>query len=173
MFRHTLNGGTTAVQKTRTLIKRVISVTLCATISFTAIGLGQQGTAEAASSKADRIISTGNKYLGVKYRFGAPSGVTYAFDCSSFTQFIYKKNGISLPRTSAAQSKQGSYVSKGNLKKGDLVFFRVGKKSIGHVAVYAGASRILHTYGEGGVRYSSLNSSHWKKNYVTARRVIR
>ncbi|MFS0722324.1 C40 family peptidase [Paenibacillus sp. 1P07SE] len=160
------------MQTTRTLIKRVISVTLCATISFTAFGLGQTNTAQ-ASTKADRVISTGNKYLGVKYRFGAPAGVTYAFDCSSFTQYIFKKNGISLPRTSAAQAQKGSFVSKSNLKKGDLVFFKVGSKRIGHVAVYAGASRILHTYGAGGVRYSSLNSSHWKKNYVTARRVIR
>lgn len=161
------------MQKTRTLIKRVISVTLCATISLTAIGLSQPGTAQAAASKADRVISTGNKFLGVKYRFGAPAGITSAFDCSSFTQYIYKKNGISLPRSSAAQAKKGSAVSKSNLKRGDLVFFKVGSKRIGHVAVYAGASKILHTYGAGGVRYSSLNSSHWKKNYVTARRVIR
>ncbi|RXZ81957.1 NlpC/P60 family protein [Paenibacillaceae bacterium] len=141
------------------------------------LGLGFTETSHAAEtaavSKADKIISAGKKYLGVKYKFGAPAGVTYAFDCSSFTQFIYKRNGISLPRTAKSQATRGHAVSKANLKKGDLVFFKVkGRSGIAHVAVYVGNNKILHTYGKGGVTYSNLNSAHWKKNYIKARRVI-
>lgn len=154
-------------------LRRLVIIALSMLLGFAAIGFGQADTADAATSKADKIIKTGNKYLGVRYKFGAPSGVTYAFDCSSFTQYVYKKNGIKLPRTSKQQSKVGRYVSKSNLKKGDLIFFKVASRGgIGHVAIYAGNGRILHTYGEGGVRYSSLNAPHWKKNYVTARRVL-
>jgi len=159
------------------LIRKAVSIGICVSIGFTALGLSPAAPkAEAYSlSKANKIISTGKKYLGVKYRFGAPSGVTYAFDCSSFTQYIYKKHGIKLPRTSSQQAAKGYRISKSSLKKGDLVFFKVPGRTgsrIGHVAVYAGSNKILHTYGAGGVRFSSLSSSYWKNNYVTARRVI-
>ncbi|WP_027084780.1 C40 family peptidase [Cohnella panacarvi] len=156
-----------------TLIRKVLTVSLGAVIGFTGIAIGQAQPA-AAATKADKIVSLGNKYLGVKYRFGSPSGRTSTFDCSSFTQYIYGKYGIKLPRVSSDQAKKGYRVSKSNLKKGDLVFFstkRTGKK-IGHVGVYTGKGKMLHTYGAPGVTYSSINSSYWKAHYVTARRVL-
>lgn len=152
--------------------RKVITVSLGAVIGFTGVAVGQAPTASAAT-KADKIVSLGNKYLGVKYRFGAPSGSTSSFDCSSFTQYIFGKYGIKLPRTSAAQAKKGYAVSKSNLKKGDLVFFSVSKPGrVNHVGVYAGNNRFLHTYGKPGVTYSSLSASHWKSHYITARRVL-
>ena len=127
-----------------------------------------------SSSKANAIISTGNRYLGTPYKFGAEYSTSGKFDCSSFVQYVFKKNGYTLPRTSRQQAKMGKYVSKSNLKKGDLVFFTVGKsKRIGHVGIYAGNGKMLHTYGKGGVKYSSIHSNYWKNHYVTARRIIR
>ncbi|TJY41070.1 NlpC/P60 family protein [Cohnella pontilimi] len=153
------------------LLRKVIGVSLFTAIGFTAMGFGHAPQADAAT-KADKIISTGKKYLGVKYRFGAPSGVTYAFDCSSFTQYIFKKNGVSLPRASYAQAAKGKKISKSQLKKGDLVFFsRPGKSGIGHVSVYAGNNKLLHAAGK-YVKVSNLSSSYWKSHYITARRVI-
>lgn len=157
----------------RTILKKIVTVSLCTAIGFAGFALGQAPSASAAT-KADNIISLGKKYLGVKYRFGAPSGSTSAFDCSSFTQYIYGKYGIKLPRVSSAQAKKGYKVAKSNLKKGDLVFFRTSRtgSKIGHVGVYVGNNKMLHTYGKPGVTYSSLSASHWKKNYITARRVL-
>lgn len=155
----------------KTLIRKVISVGICSVIGLMALGFGQASTASAAT-KADKVISTGKKYLGVKYRFGAPAGVTYAFDCSSFTQYIFKKNGVSLPRSSASQATKGKKIAKSQLKKGDLVFFkRPGKSGVGHVAVYIGNNKMLGASGK-AVKISSMNSSYWKKMYVTARRVV-
>lgn len=153
------------------LIRKVLSVGICSVIALTVLAFGHSGKAD-ASSKADKIIQTGKKYIGVKYRFGAPSGVTNAFDCSSFTQYIFKKHGVSLPRTSTMQAAKGVKVSKGNLKKGDLVFFKTPGRSgrIGHVAVYIGSNKMLGASGK-AVKISSMNSSYWSKYYVTARRV--
>lgn len=159
--------------RTKLLVRSVISVLISCLIGLTAFGgFGQMPSASAATSKADKVITTGKKYLGVKYRFGAPAGVTYAFDCSSFTQYIFKKNGISLPRSSSSQASKGTKVAKSSLKKGDLVFFkRPGKSGIGHVAVYAGNNKLLHASGN-AVKISNMNTTYWKKNYVTARRVL-
>lgn len=128
--------------------------------------------AAAASSRVEKLIAIGKNYLGVKYQFGAKPGSTHAFDCSSYTQYIFKQIGISLPRTSAAQAKIGSKVAKANLKPGDLVFFkRPGVSGIGHVAVYIGNNQMLGASGD-KVQISSMNSNYWKRNYVTARRVL-
>ncbi|MCD9020986.1 C40 family peptidase [Cohnella silvisoli] len=157
-----------------TLVRKVVSVSLCAVIGFTGFTLGYAPKASAATSKADKIITLGKKYLGVKYRFGAPSGSTSAFDCSSFTQYIYGKYGVKLPRVSSTQATKGVKVAKGSLKKGDLVFFKVKRtgSKIGHVGVYVGNNKMLHTYGSPGVTYSTISSGYWKSHYVTARRVL-
>jgi lipoprotein Spr len=157
-----------------TLVRKVISVSLCAVIGFTGMAVSHTPKASAATSKAGKIITLGKKYIGVKYRFGAPSGSTSAFDCSSFTQYIYGKYGVKLPRVSSSQATKGYKVAKSSLKKGDLVFFKVARtgSKIGHVGVYVGNNKMLHTYGSHGVTYSSINTSYWKSHYITARRVL-
>ncbi|OPA76854.1 cell wall-associated hydrolase [Paenibacillus selenitireducens] len=127
-----------------------------------------------SSSKASTVISAGKKYLGVPYNFGAPSGSTKSFDCSSFTQYIYKKVGVNLPRTSIKQAKAGKYVSKSNLQPGDLIFSDTNRDGkINHVSVYMGNGKLLHTYKKGiGVTISDFKGSAWDRNYVTARRVL-
>jgi lipoprotein Spr len=122
-----------------------------------------------ASSTADNIISTGKRYLGVRYQFSAKTGNTNSFDCSSFTQFAFKQNGITLPRSSKQQSTVGTYVPRNQLQPGDLIFFY---SPIHHVAIYIGNGKILHTYGNPGVTISDLNSGWWKSHYTTARRVL-
>lgn len=158
----------------QTFMSKMIAVLLAGFVAFAGMAVAGQAPSAAAATKADKIIAYGEKFLGVRYQFGAPSGVTYAFDCSSFVQYVYGKFGIKLPRTSRAQAKVGVKVYKANLKKGDLVFFTTSQSGsrIGHVAIYAGNGKILHTYGKPGVTYSSLNAPHWKKHYVTARRVL-
>lgn len=83
-----------------------------------------------------------------------------------------KKHGIKLPRSSKSQAAKGKKVAKSELQIGDLVFFKSpGSSKISHVAVYVGNNKILHASGK-AVKISKLNSSCWKKNYVTARRVL-
>jgi lipoprotein Spr len=160
----------------QSLVRKTVSISLCAMIGFTGLALGQAPAASAAAktNKAEKVIKLGKKYLGVKYRFGAPSGVTAAFDCSSFTQFIFAKNGVQLPRVSSEQALKGVKINKAKLKRGDLVFFKSPKRTgakIGHVGVYIGNNKMLHTYRATGVTISSL-TGYWKTNYVTARRVL-
>lgn len=126
-------------------------------------------TSASMSGKASRIISTGKQYLGVRYVFGTQKGRTNSFDCSSFTQYVYGKNGINLPRSSRQQSQTGTYVARNQLQPGDLVFFY---SPIHHVGIYMGNGKVLHTYGSPGVTISDMNSGWWSKNYKTARRVI-
>jgi len=125
--------------------------------------------------KADDIAATGKQFLGTRYLFGAASNRTDAFDCSSLMQYIFKKNGIDLPRSSRDQAKVGEYVAKSDLQPGDLVFSDTNKDGkINHVSLYIGDGKLLHTYRVGiGVTISDFEGSTWDRTYVTARRVLK
>ncbi|CAG9622944.1 C40 family peptidase [Sutcliffiella rhizosphaerae] len=131
------------------------------------------------NQKIHNIIKTGKSFIGTSYLFGAESGRTDRFDCSSFIQYIYGQHGIILPRTSRQQFICGQPVPLPSVKRGDLLFFstpkrkkRKGIQKVGHVAVFIGNNSILHTSRvETKVSVSSL-SPNWRKRLLGARRVI-
>jgi peptidoglycan endopeptidase LytE len=133
----------------------------------------ENNTKTVNSSLADRVIQIGEKYLGAKYLYGASPSRTDAFDCSSFTMRVFSEAGISLPRSSAAQSQVGKPVSFNQLQKGDLVFFDTDfNGTINHVGIYAGNGQMLNATTSKGVCYVSVGSSYWKERFVKAVRVI-
>jgi len=162
--------------------KVIVGIMMGITMGLTAVVApmpGDIGVAHAAwsQSKADKVISTGQKYMGTPYKFGASSSTKKVFDCSSFTQRVFREAiGKKLPRTSREQAKVGTKVSKSNLKKGDLIFFKSSPTTkstrITHVAIYAGNNKILHTYGKPGVTFSTFKGTNWEKRFVTARRMM-
>lgn len=99
-----------------------------------------------SSVSGGSIASNAAKYIGVPYVYGgtSPSG----FDCSGLIYYAAKEAGISLPRTSQAQSTLGSYVSVSDLKAGDLVFWG-GVGSAYHVGIYIGGGQYLHAPAPG------------------------
>ncbi|RUS49045.1 C40 family peptidase [Cohnella sp. AR92] len=130
-----------------------------------------------SSQKADKIIALAESLKGkVTYKFNVNNSSKLIFDCSSFTKYVFGKYGVSLPWSSQKQSKAGTYVSKSNLKKGDLIFLSVGKPGVvNHVGIYIGNGKFIHnTIGAhwNGLLVSDINSSTYSKRYVTARRVL-
>ncbi|MFD1430170.1 C40 family peptidase [Lacticaseibacillus mingshuiensis] len=103
-------------------------------------------TTPKASGNATGIVGIAENYLGVPYVYGGstPKG----FDCSGFVQYVERAAGVSLPRTSMAQSTVGSYVSLSNLQVGDLVFWG-GVGSAYHVGIYIGGGRYIHAPAPG------------------------
>ncbi len=121
-------------------------------------------------TKADQIIATAKNYIGVPYLWGGttPNG----FDCSGFTQYVFKKHGITLLRTSKQQYTMGVAVSRSNLKKGDLVFFNTSGSGVSHLGIYLGNNQFIHASSSKGVTISSLTSSYWVNTYIGARRIL-
>lgn len=118
-----------------------------------------------SSNKGTQVVNYAKKYLGASYVYGGDG--PNSFDCSGFTQYVYKKFGVSLPHSASAQQSYGKAVSKSNLKQGDLVFFT------GHVGIYVGNNKFIHAANPSkGVVITSLSDSYYKKNYITARRIF-
>lgn len=123
------------------------------------------------SSTASKIVATAKQYIGVPYVWGgsSPSG----FDCSGFTRYVFNKHGVALPRTTDQQYKVGSYVSRSNLKAGDLVFLQnTYREGISHVGIYIGDGKMIHASSSKGIVISDLSSSYYTKHYYGARRVL-
>lgn len=122
-------------------------------------------------SMSAKLAATAKQYQGHRYISGgaSPSG----FDCSGFTSFVYKQNGISLPRTSTSQAYVGTAVSKANLLPGDLLIFsNTYKSGPSHTGIYLGNGQFIHaSTGSKGVIISDLNSSYYVKHFTYGRRL--
>ncbi|MDU5947387.1 MAG: stalk domain-containing protein [Paenibacillus macerans] len=126
-----------------------------------------------AEKQADKLIAYGKTFEGTPYEFGASPDQTNTFDCSSFVKHVFESVlSIELPRVSYDQAKEGKEVGENELRKGDLLFFSSRGLDIGHVGIYAGNNKILHTYSnEKGVHIGEFDGQ-WRKRFVTARRVF-
>lgn len=118
-----------------------------------------------------RLTKAVQSAMGVPYRFGGTS--TKGFDCSGFTQYVFKQVGVDLPRDSRSQYSEGSAVSMKEMEKGDLIFFDTGGGEISHVGIYMGNNKMAHAPSSGGS--TRVDSIDWYlENYkvVGVRRVI-
>ena len=132
-------------------------------------------TQSALDYNKKNMLKNAKKYLGGRYIWGGthPKG----FDCSGYTQYIYKKEGVTIPRTANEQAKVGKEVSRFELQKGDLLFFltdRLRNIPITHVGMYLGNYKFIHAASKRtGIIISSLNKSKYSRLFVKATRIIK
>ena len=112
--------------------------------------------APAPTNAAQIAVDTALAQRGDMYLYGATG--PDRFDCSGLTSFAYKAAGVSIPRTSKAQSTYGTPVSKANLKPGDLVFFY---SPVSHVGMYIGNGQMVHSPTAGDVVKVSNVDAVW------------
>jgi hypothetical protein len=110
-----------------------------------------------------RVVEIALRYLGTPYRWAgaSPSG----FDCSGFVMYVYGRVGIRLPHSSWMLWGVGKPVARKHLRPGDIVFFN----GLGHVGIYVGHGRFIHSPHTGDVVRVQRLSDHGA--YDGARRV--
>ncbi len=121
-------------------------------------------------TQAAALISTAKKYIGVPYIFGGttPSG----FDCSGFLQYVFKQNGIQIPRLADEQYKLGKRANIAELAAGDLVFFTTYEAGASHCGIYLGEGQFLHTSSSRGVRIDYLDNTYWAPRFIGAKKIV-
>ena len=100
---------------------------------------------EACSTLGEQIAKTAQQYVGrLGYVWGGTSLVSGA-DCSGFTQSLFAKFGIALPRLAEEQGIQGQAVgSLMDAQPGDLVYWSSGP----HVGIYIGKGLVVQCSGD-------------------------
>jgi cell wall-associated NlpC family hydrolase len=115
------------------------------------------------SADINQLLLTAKSFLGIPYLWGGNS--SKGFDCSGFTQTVFKSQGILLPRDANMQVKMGEEINPdknfSNIKKGDLIFFGPNQDRITHVAISLGGPDFIHSSGT--VHINSFDKS--KKNF--------
>lgn len=157
----------------------ILPLAACSTRSSSrgpVIQAGSPFPAPTATGSAAVVLPTADRYVGVPYKWGGESPRT-GFDCSGYTQYVFAKHGVRIPRTSRAQVAAGAAVPVrlDALRPGDLIMFAQRGRPISHVAIYAGDKRIIHSSKSGGgVRYDRLttNRGAWYVNHMVAVRRV-
>jgi len=117
-------------------------------------------------NRTEKLISLAKSKLGASYE-PAKSGPDH-FDCSGFVYYLFKENGMKIPRTSLSQSKSGDKLKREELKRGDMVFFDTyDRKHVNHSGVYLGDGKFIHSSSGKvyGVTISDLDKGFYKDKF--------
>jgi murein DD-endopeptidase / murein LD-carboxypeptidase len=141
---------------------------------------GQNYYEENYFEKVTELLKVSKGKLDCKYVWGEQG--PNIFDCSGFTQYVFKQINIEIPRTAREQYYyfKGQIIATPNIRKGDLVFFISEEQDIkiGHVGLaftdYSnGDFQFIHACSSKGVCISNYSDQFYKYAYAGARRIIR
>ncbi len=128
------------------------------------------GVALSASSNL-KLYQFVYDWIGTPYRLGG--GSKNGIDCSRFAHQLYNKvfNTV-IGNNSRNIFSMVNPVSKSELKEGDLVFFKIGSRSITHMGVYMGNNKFAHASSSKGVMISDLDEDYWRRYYYKGGRLL-
>lgn len=121
------------------------------------------------------LIGMAMQLRDIRYVRGGHDPST-GFDCSGFVRYVFAHAvGLELPTNSASQFVAGLNVNRGDMKPGDLVFFRTagkrGQGRVSHVGIYIANGQFIHSPSRGKtVRVDSLDQSYWAQRFAGAKR---
>lgn len=126
------------------------------------------------NKQAQNIIKLARQFVGTKYQWGGMTPST-GFDCSGLIQYVYKQNGINLPRTVRELENVGTEVDNlADVQVGDLICTPGTGKSGKHIKI---VSQIkdgqIYTIEAKGKKYGIVEDKLMlPANITTIRRVL-
>ncbi|MCT9810266.1 C40 family peptidase [Acidovorax sp. Be4] len=124
------------------------------------------GLRDALYARTMLVVNTPYTYGG-----NTPEG---GFDCSGLVQ--YALQGITeqrLPRSTSQWATVSSTIDRGDLQRGDFVFFNTSGGRYSHMGIYVGGERFVHAPSSGGiVRVAAMDNPYFRKRFTEARTVF-
>jgi murein DD-endopeptidase len=168
-------GATAAARRACVLLALAVMATGCAPFRP---GLPAEASGREASSSAQQgpgavIAQQALAQLGTPYRYGG-ADPERGFDCSGLVSYVHAREGVSVPRTAAAQFAAARKIAVADLRAGDLVFYRLvpGSREVTHVGIYTGQGRFVHAPQSGKrVGAASLDDPYYRERFAGAGRL--
>lgn len=130
---------------------------------------GASNNVSRSNSSRSGLLDHALSLMGIPYVFGGTT--RRGFDCSGYSQYVFRGSGIYLPRTAEEQFDMGTSVKREQLQAGDLVFFSTYASGASHVGIYLGGGQFVSASNR-GVSISSLSSGYYARRYIGARRIL-
>jgi cell wall-associated NlpC family hydrolase len=120
---------------------------------------------ELYNAERNQLISVAKNYIGTPYVFAGTD--EKGFDCSGYTCYVMKKNGVNLPRTAAEQFEAAKKIKQSEVQKGDLIFFDSGA-GVSHVGIIVSEKNeplvMIHASTSKGIVITEIEKSdYWLK----------
>ena len=125
-----------------------------------------ENNSTASNTKTEVLITLAKSKLGDSYE-AAKAGPDH-FDCSGFVYYVFKNNGIKIPRSSRTQAESGEKLKREALKRGDILFFDThDRKHINHSGIYLGNGKFIHSSSGKAyaVTVSELDKGFYKEKF--------
>lgn len=128
-----------------------------------------EGGASGMRNRGESLANFALRLRGTPYRYG---GATLdGFDCSGLVFYAHRQLGLVVPRTSRDQAEEATSIKPRKLRRGDLVFFKIGSRTVNHVGIYVGEHRFVHAPGAGKpVAINSLDDEFYADRFFSAGR---
>jgi hypothetical protein len=121
----------------------------------------------------EEMLAVSKRFAGLPYLWGGTS--TFGYDCSGFTQMLFRQTGVTLPRDAQPQAESAGVkaIAQDELQPGDLLFFGTSAEKITHTGMYLGNGEFIHAtaHDRPVIQVSRLADPHWTKLLVATRRV--
>jgi gamma-D-glutamyl-L-lysine dipeptidyl-peptidase len=119
------------------------------------------------------LVEFAKRFVGLPYLWGGTS--TFGYDCSGYTQMLYRRLGVLLPRDAGPQANWRGVepVDKDRLQPGDLLYFGASEQKITHTGMYVGSGQFINATAhlKPMVQICELNDPRWTKLLVACRRL--
>lgn len=109
-------------------------------------------------------------WLGTPYRYAG--NCDKGIDCSGLVYMLCSRVYGFNPgaRNSAELYQRVEKIDPDDLREGDLLFFRIYKRRISHVALYLGNGKFVHSSTSRGVIISDMSEAYYRKSFAGAGR---
>lgn len=122
-----------AILRARTLA--VLSFLVAAFLVASTFTFTPSAEAATRTQKLKTAVHIVAAQKGDPYQYGAAG--PNRFDCSGLIYYSYRRAGISVPRTSSQLANASQRIRRGQMRRGDLMFFHNGGR-VYHVGVFTG-----------------------------------
>ncbi len=119
------------------------------------------------------MVAFSKRFVGLPYLWGGTS--TFGYDCSGFTQMLYRRLGVLVPRDADQQAAWSGLtpIPRAELQPGDLLYFGPSQNKITHTGMYIGDGEFINAtaHDRPVVQICKLSDEHWTRIFVAARRL--